>query len=200
MNEPVEASDEKCSPKPSPDMAPVDLLCIDEFGHMELDRCGAELSFQVLTERERKNSIVIASNESFFTDRRLCTGIVDRLTFNGPAPPPPASPTPIKPDERLGPPTNRISRIDSQPPLPEEMRKMRRPKFLSTVQERQQTPASQMSTPVRPMHSQTWSWFSAPKRSGSSPAELPCGHGKDARIASLNCSSDGTPAEPRLPG
>ncbi|GHK01747.1 hypothetical protein SY2F82_35440 [Streptomyces sp. Y2F8-2] len=32
---------------------------------MEVDRRGAELLFQVLTEREEKNSVVIASNESF---------------------------------------------------------------------------------------------------------------------------------------
>lgn len=56
---------------------------------MELDRCGAELLFQVLTEREEKNSLAIASNESFsgwtktFTDPRLCAAIVDRLTFGG---------------------------------------------------------------------------------------------------------------------
>lgn len=57
----------------------VDLLC----------RHGAELLFQVLTEREEKNSVAITSNESFggwtktFTDPRLCAAIVDRLTFNG---------------------------------------------------------------------------------------------------------------------
>lgn len=57
--------------------------------HMELDRRGAELLFQVLTEREEKNSVAIASNESFsgwtktFTDLRLCAAIVDRLTFGG---------------------------------------------------------------------------------------------------------------------
>ena len=45
---------------------------------MALDRRGAELLFQVLTEREEKNSVAIASNESFggwtktFTDPRLC--------------------------------------------------------------------------------------------------------------------------------
>ncbi|SEE70827.1 IstB-like ATP binding protein [Streptomyces sp. KS_5] len=56
---------------------------------MELDRRGAELLFQVLTEQEEKNSVAIASNESFsgwtqtFTDPRLCAAIVDRLTFNG---------------------------------------------------------------------------------------------------------------------
>ncbi|ARH89307.1 hypothetical protein STRMOE7_02165 [Streptomyces sp. MOE7] len=41
------------------------LLCIDELGYLELDRRGAELLFQVLTEREEKNSVAIASNESF---------------------------------------------------------------------------------------------------------------------------------------
>ncbi len=56
---------------------------------MELDRHGAELLFQVLTEREEKNSVAIASNESFsgwtktFTDPRLCAAIVDRITFAG---------------------------------------------------------------------------------------------------------------------
>jgi DNA replication protein DnaC len=56
---------------------------------MELDKHGADLLFQVLTEREEKASVAIASNESFsgwtktFTDPRLCAAIVDRLTFNG---------------------------------------------------------------------------------------------------------------------
>lgn len=56
---------------------------------MERNRRRAELLFQVLTEREEKNSVAIASNESFsgwtktFTDPRLCAAIVDRLTFNG---------------------------------------------------------------------------------------------------------------------
>ncbi len=56
---------------------------------MELDRRGAELLFQVLTDREEKNSFAIASNESFsgwtetFIDPRLCAAIVDRLIFGG---------------------------------------------------------------------------------------------------------------------
>ncbi len=43
----------------------VDLLCIDELGYMALDKRGAELLFQVLTEREEKASVAIASNEAF---------------------------------------------------------------------------------------------------------------------------------------
>jgi IstB-like ATP binding protein len=70
-------SPETATPRPGPTL------------HMELDRRGAELLFQVLTEREERNSVAIASNESFggwtktFTDPRLCAAIVDRLTFGG---------------------------------------------------------------------------------------------------------------------
>ena len=89
MNELVEAADEKQLAKTINRYGRVDLLIIDELGYMELDRRGAELLFQVLTEREEKNSIAIASNESFagwtktFTDPRLCAAIVDRLTYGG---------------------------------------------------------------------------------------------------------------------
>ncbi|WMD06358.1 IS21-like element helper ATPase IstB [Streptomyces sp. FXY-T5] len=88
VNELVEAADERLLTKTIARYGRVDLLCIDELGYMELDRRGAELLFQVLTEREEKNSVAIASNESFggwtktFTDPRLCTAIVDRLTFD----------------------------------------------------------------------------------------------------------------------
>ena len=43
----------------------VDVLCIDQHGYMELDRRAAELPFQVLTEREERASVAIASNEPF---------------------------------------------------------------------------------------------------------------------------------------
>jgi DNA replication protein DnaC len=89
VNELVEASDERQLAKTIARYGRVDLLCIDELGYMELDRRGAELLFQVLTEREETNSIAIASNQPFsgwtrtFTDPRLCAAIIDRLTFAG---------------------------------------------------------------------------------------------------------------------
>jgi DNA replication protein DnaC len=48
---------------------------------MALDRRGAELLFEVLTEREEKHPVAIASNESFggWTDPLLGAAIVDRL-------------------------------------------------------------------------------------------------------------------------
>ncbi len=87
VNELVEAADEKQLNKTIARYARVDLLCIDELGSMELDRRGAELLFQVLTEREEKNSVAIAPKASFggwtktFTDPRLCAAIVDRFTL-----------------------------------------------------------------------------------------------------------------------
>ncbi|MEU0412919.1 IS21-like element helper ATPase IstB [Streptomyces griseorubiginosus] len=89
VNELFEAADEKQLNKTIVRYRGDDLLCIDERGSMELDRNGAELLFRVLTEREEKTSVAIASNESFggwtktFTGPRLCAAIVDRLTFNG---------------------------------------------------------------------------------------------------------------------
>jgi hypothetical protein len=77
----------------------VALLMINELGYVELDRRGAELLFLLLTEREEKNSIARASNDSFsgwtktFTDPRLCGGIVDRLTFKAPSSKPGPRPT-----------------------------------------------------------------------------------------------------------
>ncbi|WP_223064998.1 ATP-binding protein [Streptomyces sp. IB201691-2A2] len=65
VNEFVEAADERLLTKTIARYGRVDLLCIDELGSMELDRRGAELLFQVLTERGEKNSVAIASNESF---------------------------------------------------------------------------------------------------------------------------------------
>jgi DNA replication protein DnaC len=89
VNELVEAADDLQLSKAIARYGRVDLLLLDELGYMALDKRGAELLFQVLTEREETNSIAIASNESFsgwtktFTDPRLCSAIVDRLTYGG---------------------------------------------------------------------------------------------------------------------
>jgi DNA replication protein DnaC len=81
VNELVEAADERQLTKTIARYGRVDLLCLDELGYMELDRRGAELLFQVLTEREERSAVAIASNEPFsgwtktFTDPRLCAVI-----------------------------------------------------------------------------------------------------------------------------
>jgi DNA replication protein DnaC len=89
VNELAEAADDKQLTKLINRYGRVDLILIDELGYLGLDRRGAELLFQVLTEREERSAIAIASNEPFsswtktFTDPRLCAAIVDRLTFAG---------------------------------------------------------------------------------------------------------------------
>jgi DNA replication protein DnaC len=89
VNELAEADNDRSLSKLIARYGRVDLLCLDELGYLALDRRGAELLFQVLTEREERNAIAVASNEPFsgwtktFTDPRLCAAIVDRLTFAG---------------------------------------------------------------------------------------------------------------------
>jgi DNA replication protein DnaC len=88
VNELAEAADERMLGKVIARYGRIDLLCLDELGYIELDRRGAELLFQVFTEREEKNSVAVASNAAFsewtsaFTDPRLCAAIVDRLTYD----------------------------------------------------------------------------------------------------------------------
>src|SRR6266566_3151321 len=88
VNELVEAADDKTLSRTIARYGRIDLLCLDELGYLELDRRGAELLFQVFTEREERASVAIASNAAFsewtstFTDPRLCAAIVDRLTYD----------------------------------------------------------------------------------------------------------------------
>jgi DNA replication protein DnaC len=89
VNELAEAADDRQLSKTIARYGRVDLVLVDELGYLQLDRRGAELLFEVLTEREEKASVGVASNEAFsswtktFTDPRLCAAIVDRLTYAG---------------------------------------------------------------------------------------------------------------------
>jgi DNA replication protein DnaC len=66
----------------------LELLLLDELGYVRLDPQGAELLFQIITEREERASIAIGTNLPFsewgtvFPDPRLVAAIVDRVTFN----------------------------------------------------------------------------------------------------------------------
>ncbi len=63
-NELVEAAEDKQLGKTIARYGRVDLLEIDELGYLELDRRGAEMLFQVLTECEGNNSTAVASTKS----------------------------------------------------------------------------------------------------------------------------------------
>ena len=88
VNELAAAADERRLSRLVARYGRLDLLCLDELGYVQLDAKGAELLFQILTEREEKASIATASNLPFsewgqvIGDPRLVAAIVDRLTFN----------------------------------------------------------------------------------------------------------------------
>jgi DNA replication protein DnaC len=89
VNELAEAADDKQLARTINRYSKYDLLCLDEFGYLDLDRPGANLLFQIFTEREERRAIAIVSNAPFsewkntFTDPRLCAAVVDRATYNG---------------------------------------------------------------------------------------------------------------------
>ena len=64
VNELAEAADERTLSRLVARYGRLDLLCLDEFGYVHLDPRGAELLFQVLTEREERASVAVASNGS----------------------------------------------------------------------------------------------------------------------------------------
>ncbi|MGH3635478.1 MAG: IS21-like element helper ATPase IstB [Pseudonocardiaceae bacterium] len=88
VNELVEADDERILSRVVARYARLDLLLLDELGYVQIDPRGAELLFQIITAREERASIAIATNLPFsewgtvFPDPRLVAAIVDRVTFN----------------------------------------------------------------------------------------------------------------------
>jgi DNA replication protein DnaC len=88
VNELAEAADDRGLSRVVGRYGRLDLLCPDELGYVQIDPRGAELLFQIITEREERASIAIATNLPFsewgtvFPDPRLVAAIVDRVTFN----------------------------------------------------------------------------------------------------------------------
>ena len=88
VNDLVEAADDRVLSRVVGRYGRLDLLCLDELGYVKIDPRGAELLFQIVTEREERASIAIATNLPFsewgtvFPDPRLVAALVDRVTFN----------------------------------------------------------------------------------------------------------------------
>jgi DNA replication protein DnaC len=88
VNELAEAADARQLSRVVARYGRLDLLLLDELGYVQLDPRGAELLFQIITEREERASIGLATNLPFsewatvFPDPRLVAAIVDRITFN----------------------------------------------------------------------------------------------------------------------
>jgi DNA replication protein DnaC len=88
VNELAEAADDRRLSRVAGRYARLDLLLPGELGYVQIDPRGAELLFQIITEREERASIGIGTNLPFsewgsvFPDPRLVAAIVDRVTFN----------------------------------------------------------------------------------------------------------------------
>jgi len=65
VNELAEAADDRVLSKVVGRYGRLDLLAVDELGYVSVDPRGAELLFQVLTEREERASVAVASNHPF---------------------------------------------------------------------------------------------------------------------------------------
>ena len=88
VHELIEAADERRLQRLQKQLAGQDLLIIDELGFVPLSKTGAELLFEVISQRYERGSIVITSNLPFdewtevFGSERLTGAILDRLTHH----------------------------------------------------------------------------------------------------------------------
>jgi DNA replication protein DnaC len=88
VNELVEAADQRALSRVVSRYGRLDLLLPGELGYVQIDHRGAELLFQIITEREERAAIAIGTNLPFsewgtvFPDPRLVAAIIDRVTFN----------------------------------------------------------------------------------------------------------------------
>lgn len=86
VNELIESRSERALSRLISKYARYDLLIIDELGYVPFSKEGAELLFQVLTQRHEKASVIITSNLGFadwtqiFGDPTLTAALLDRLT------------------------------------------------------------------------------------------------------------------------
>ena len=88
VHELIEAVDERCLQRLQKQLISQDLLIIDELGFVPLGKSGAELLFEIISQRYERGSIIITSNLPFdewtgiFGSERLTGAIPDRLTHH----------------------------------------------------------------------------------------------------------------------
>ena len=86
VHEMMEAGDERRLLNLQRQLSRLNLLIIDELGFVPLSRTGAELLFEVFSQRYERGSIMITTNLPFdewtevFGSERLTGALLDRLT------------------------------------------------------------------------------------------------------------------------
>lgn len=84
----MEARDERRLLKLQRDLQSVTLLIVDELGYVPLSPTGAELLFEILSQRYERSSTIVTSNLPFedrtstLGSERLTGALLDRLTHN----------------------------------------------------------------------------------------------------------------------
>ena len=88
VHELIEAVDERRLQRFQKQLTSQNLLIIDELGFVPLSKTGAELLFEVISQRYERGSIIITSNLPFdewteiFGSERLTGALLDRLTHH----------------------------------------------------------------------------------------------------------------------
>jgi len=84
----IEARDERRLLRLRKQMASVELLIIDELGFVPLSKTGAELLFELISQRYERGATIVTSNLPFdewtaaFGDERLTRALLDLLTHH----------------------------------------------------------------------------------------------------------------------
>ena len=71
------------------DLKQLDLLILDEWGYVPVDREGSQLLFRVVADSYESKSLILTTNLEFskwgnvFTDEQMAAAMIDRLVHHG---------------------------------------------------------------------------------------------------------------------